>query len=80
MAKKLNEYFKTMLEAKKNKKKYFMYKVNKYVGTLNNKLCMIYKKAQSGGGGSCGNKNTISKHTCKKSCKKGCKLGSKKSC
>ena len=48
--------------------------------SLNNKLGMIYKKAQSGGGGGCGSKKTISKHTCKKSCKKGCKLGSKKSC
>ena len=80
MVKKLNKYFKTMLEAKKNKKKSFMYKGNKYVGTLNGKLGMIYKKAQSGGGGGCGSKKTTTKHTCKKSCKKGCKLGCKKNC
>jgi hypothetical protein len=42
---KLNAYFKKMLEAKRNKSASFMYKGKKYVGRSHKRLGMIYKKA-----------------------------------
>ena len=42
---KLNAYFKQMLEAKRTKAVSFMYKGNKYVGRSHKRLGMIYKKA-----------------------------------
>ena len=42
---KLNAYFKKMLEAKRTKAVSFMYKGNKYVGRSHKRLGMIYKKA-----------------------------------
>lgn len=41
---KLNAFFKKMLEAKKSKSKSFTYKGNKYVGRTHKRLGMIYKK------------------------------------
>ena len=41
----LNDYFKTMLKAKKNKSKSFTYKGKKYVGSEHPLLGMIYKKS-----------------------------------
>jgi len=42
---KVNEYFKMMLEAKKEGKSSFVYKGNTYKGTKHDKLGMVYKKA-----------------------------------
>jgi hypothetical protein len=42
---KVNEYFKMMLEAKKAGKPSFVYKGNTYKGTKHKRLGMIYKKA-----------------------------------
>lgn len=42
---KVNEYFKMMLEAKKAGKPSFVYKGNTYKGTKHERLGMIYKKA-----------------------------------
>ena len=42
---KVNEYFKMMLEAKKAGKPSFIYKGSTYKGTKHEKLGMIYKKA-----------------------------------
>ena len=42
---KVNEYFKMMLEAKKANKASFVYKGNIYKGTKHERLGMIYKKA-----------------------------------
>ena len=42
---KLNAYFKKMLEAKRTKATSFLYKGNKYVGRSHKRLGMIYKKA-----------------------------------
>ena len=42
---KVNEYFKMMLEAKKANKASFVYKGNTYKGTKHERLGMIYKKA-----------------------------------
>ena len=42
---KVNEYFKMMLEAKKAGKPSFIYKGNTYKGTKHEKLGMVYKKA-----------------------------------
>jgi len=41
---KLNAYFKKMLEAKRTKATSFLYKGNKYVGRSHKRLGMIYKK------------------------------------
>ena len=41
---KLNLYFKKMLQAKKSKASSFMYKGNKYVGKSHKRLGMIYTK------------------------------------
>lgn len=42
---KVNEYFKIMIEAKKANKSSFVYKGNTYKGTKHERLGMIYKKA-----------------------------------
>ena len=42
---KLNAYFKQMLQAKRSKAASFMYKGKKYVGRSHKRLGMIYKKA-----------------------------------
>jgi hypothetical protein len=42
---KLNAYFKQMLQAKRSKAASFVYKGKKYVGTAHKRLGMIYRKA-----------------------------------
>ena len=41
---KQNSFFKLMLEAKKNKKPFFMYNGQKYVGVPHDNLGMVYRK------------------------------------
>lgn len=51
---KINKYFKIMLDAKKSNKKSFTYNKQIYIGKKHNKLGMIYKKK----GGAPPNSNT----------------------